>query len=144
MYAIKIPSYTKNFKLHGHLFQVYNVISIQEYPNSGNMLMKIDTDSYIDFEKKGKLVKKSEIFNLKIKNNPSLDKIFIETWSGSSPIAYFDNLEDAIIYKAKANEKVKQILFDKLEEIKSSIEKQSKKINITNKDIIEKYPEYFL
>jgi len=142
MYAVKIPSYTKNYKLNGHLFQVYNITKETLYQN--NSPQSIISESYIDFDKNGKVKAEYNVFYGRIFKNPKITEIEIGPWNGVSPMAYFDSFEDAIVFKAKANERVKQILFENLEKIKQSIEKQTKKISINNKEIINKYPEHFL
>lgn len=143
MYLVKTPSYTKNYKMYGHLFQIYNVIDTKTYP-VGNIIRGVLVDSYVDYEKKEKLYKKEETFRGHIKRNPSIDHIKIGSWDGSSPVAVFDKLEDALVYKALANQKAKVQIAEKLDALKLSIEKQFKKINISNQGIINEYPEYFL
>ena len=143
MYAIKIPSYTKNYKLNGHLFQIYTVTEIIMHSNGVNTHI-IKTDGFVDYNKKQKRIDNQETFTRNIIKNPDINKIDIRPWSGSSPMAYFDKLDDALVYKALANSAAKAVLVDNIEKIKKQVEKQTKKINIANSDIIDKYPEYFL
>ncbi len=142
MYAVKVPSYTKGYKLNGHLFQVYHIVEEEFYPNGS--IYNITSDHYIDYEKKQKIVTHNEAFRVSQPKNPNIDKLRIGSWVGVSPVVYFDNLQDALAFKALANIKAKQAIFDKLDNIKKSVNKQTEKIDIANKEIIEKYPEYFL
>ena len=113
------------------------------YPD-GVRTRVIKCDSYVDYEKKQKVVPKLEQFIGNILKNPDPKNIFTEVWSGSSSVVYFDSLNDAIVYKALANQKAKTTVFEKLDKMRQGIEKQVKKIDISNTNIIEKYPEYFL
>lgn len=143
MYAIKLPSYTKMYKLNGHLFQIYNVTEVGMYPD-GVHTRSIKVDSYIDYEKKQKVIEKNETFSGNIFKNPSPKKITTDVWNGSSTVVYFDSLDDAVVYKALANQQAKVTVFEKLDKMKEAVTKQVKRINITNADIIEQYPEFFL
>lgn len=145
-YAIKMPSYTKNYKLNGHLFQVYKILEATEYPNPQpkDMLISFKTSGYTDYERKEKYIEKFETFLGVIDTAPNLEKIRIHPWSGSSPMVVFNNLEDALVYKALANEEAKKLIFKNLEKIKLAVDKQTKKISIGSDKIRDKYPEYFL
>ncbi len=141
-YAVKIPSYTKGYKLMGHLFQIYNITEMLRF--STGYLQSIKSDSYIDYENKGKEVLKSESFRCIITENPDVDDILIHPWTGASSVSVFDSLDKALVFKALINQKAKTRVFQELEELKKAVETQTKKIDIYNKDIIDKYPEYFL
>lgn len=131
------------FKLNGHLFQIYNVTDVKMYPN-GIDTQRINCDSYVDYERNQKIVEKYKSFSGWIYKNPDPKKISINAWRGTSSVVYFDSLDNAVVYKALANQQAKIKVFEMLDKMKTSVEKQVKKINIANVDIINKYPEFFL
>ena len=141
MYIIKLPSYTNNLKIYGSDFFIYEApeSNIKKHTN----FLTAECIGYKDIKRDQYIIRDVHVRVYNTNIEPDFNNFFASAWRGESYFACFEKYEDALVYKALANKKVKEKIIEKLNKQRETVIKHLDKV-YDESIILNKYPEYML